>query len=39
MKYVVGILTAIATAVAVVGSQACLIFWIDEPEIPAELMK
>ena len=37
MKYVVGILTAIAEAAAV-GSQR-LIFWIDEPEIPVELMK
>lgn len=33
------IFAAVGIAAAGLGSQACIILWVDEPEMPASLIK
>lgn len=39
MKFFAAVVATLATIVAGLGSQACVIFWIDEPEMPKSLIK
>lgn len=39
MKFIAAVMAALATIVAGLGSQACVIFWIDEPEMPENLIR
>lgn len=39
MKYLASILTAIGTLAATVGTQACPVIVMDEPEMPKNLIK
>lgn len=38
-KIISAVIAALGVIVAGLGSQACIIFWADEPEMPAELIK
>ncbi len=39
MSLISSALSNIASAVASLGSNACVYFWIDEPECPKNLLK
>lgn len=39
MAFIASILSVLGTAVASFGSQACMLFLVDEPECPKSLIK
>lgn len=39
MKYFAGVLTAIGSVAATMGSQACMFWFFDEPKMPKNLIK
>lgn len=39
MKFLASVLTVLGTVAATVGSQACLFWFLDEPEMPKSLVK
>lgn len=39
MMFVVNALAAMGSFFASFGSQACILFWVDEPECPKSLIK
>ena len=39
MAFVASLLAAVGSAVASMGSQACFLFFLDEPECPKNLIK
>lgn len=39
MNFLANVFAAIGSLAATVGSQACMFFWIDEPETPKSLIR
>lgn len=39
MKFVIGLLATVGSFLATLGSSACIVIWMDEPECPASLIK
>lgn len=39
LSFITSAISSFASAVASLGSSACLVFYLDEPECPKSLMK
>ena len=39
MKYIASILTVLGTVAATIGTQGCLVWFMDEPKMPKSLIE
>ena len=39
MKYIASILTVLGTVAATIGTQGCLVWFMDEPKMPRKLIE
>lgn len=39
MKYIASILTVLGTVAATIGTQGCLVWFMDEPKMPRNLIE
>ena len=39
MKYLAGVLTVLGSVAATIGTQGCLVWFLDEPKMPKHLIE